>query len=63
MKLDDFNEKFEFPHNFISVKSQKTQSSNEDYLLTDDDSLIDFYIRKYWSEVVPKVATKLTKNE
>ena len=47
MKLDDFNEEEGFPHKSMSVKSQKIQSSNEDSLLTNDDSLIDFYIRKY----------------
>ena len=47
MKLDDFNENFVFPHNSMSVKSQKIQSSKEDSLLTNDDSLIDFYIRRY----------------
>ena len=56
MKTDDFNENYVFPHKSTTVKSQKIQSSNEDSLLTNDDSLIDFYIRKYWDKVVPKVA-------
>jgi hypothetical protein len=63
MKLDDFNENYAFPHKSTSAKSQKIQSSNEDSLLTNDDSLIDFYIRKYCPQVVPKVATKHAKNE
>ena len=52
MKLDDFNEEEGFPHKSMSVKSQKIQSSNEDSLLTTDDSLIDFYIRKYWRPLI-----------
>ena len=52
MKLDDFNEEEGFPHKSMSVKSQKIQSSNEDSLLTNDDSLIDFYIRKYWRALI-----------
>ena len=47
MKLDDFIEEERFPHKSPSVKSQKNQSSNEDSLLTNSDSLIDFYIRRY----------------
>ena len=47
MKLDDFNEKNGFPHKSMSAKSQKIQSSNEESLLKNSDSLIDFYIRKY----------------
>jgi hypothetical protein len=46
-KIDDFNEKEVFPHKSLSAKSRKIQSSNEDSLLTNDDSLIDFYIRMY----------------
>jgi len=47
MKLDDFIEKDVFPHKSLFVKSRKIQSSNEDPLLENGDSLIDFYIRKY----------------
>ena len=45
MKLDDFYDKNGFPHNFLSVKSQKNHRSNKASLPKDDDSLIDFYIR------------------
>ena len=46
MKLDDFNGNYVLSHNFKSVKSKNIQGSNEDSLLSDDDFLINFYIRK-----------------
>ena len=54
-KIDDFMGKTGFLGKKVIKKSCKNEVSDDDYLLTNDDSLAFFYIRKYCTTVVPKV--------
>jgi len=45
--LDDFNHDISFLGNFDQNKTQKKHVIENDSLLINDDSLVDFYIRKY----------------
>ncbi len=60
--LDDFIGKTGFLRKNCSEKRQKVQHPQRDSLLKNIDSFVEFCIRNYWKEVVPKAPVKLTKN-
>jgi len=45
--LDDFRHDIAFLGNFVQKKTQKNHLFENDSPLINDDSLVDFYIRKY----------------
>ncbi|KYK26858.1 hypothetical protein AYK20_08555 [Thermoplasmatales archaeon SG8-52-1] len=59
LKIDDFSSKTRFFGRKVIKKSCKNNVSDGDGLLSDDDSLAFFYIRRYWPQVVPNVRLNL----
>lgn len=57
--LDDFIGETAFLRKNHSKKYKKVQHSQQDSLLINGDSFVDFCIRKYWNPVVPKVTLKV----
>jgi hypothetical protein len=53
---DDFIDETAFLRKNLSKKRQKVQRSQQDSLLTNDDSFVEFCIRNYWWTVLPKVS-------
>jgi hypothetical protein len=59
--LDDFITETAFLRKNPSKKYKKVHHSQQDSLLKNDDSFVDFCIRKYCEPVHPKVTTKELK--
>jgi hypothetical protein len=55
MILDDFIDETALLRKNLSKKRQKVQRSQQDSLLINDDSFVEFCIRNYWWTVYPKV--------
>jgi len=62
LKIDDYMDETGFLGRKVIKKSCKYNVSDDGVLLSDDDSLAFFYIRRYWAKVVPKVDKTSSKS-